>query len=61
MIITNDKQQNSGRCRTGGLVMGDIKNRETRVKIAKETLEIISSGSYINSDGENIILKDKLE
>ncbi len=41
--------------------MGDIKNRETRVKIAKETLEIISSGSYINSDGENIILKDKLE
>lgn len=35
-----------------------MKNREKRAKIAKETLEIIDKGFYINSKGEEIKLKE---
>lgn len=40
--------------------MGDIKNRDARVKIANETLEIINIGSYINCDGDKVSLKDSM-
>ncbi|HEY9061556.1 MAG TPA: TIGR02452 family protein [Pseudobacteroides sp.] len=41
--------------------MSGINNREIRVEIAKETLEILSDGFYVNSDNEKIIFKDELD
>jgi uncharacterized protein (TIGR02452 family) len=41
--------------------MSGINNREQRVKIAKETLEILSNGFYLNNNGEKIIFKDDLD
>ncbi|KNY25167.1 TIGR02452 family protein [Pseudobacteroides cellulosolvens] len=41
--------------------MAGINNREKRVEIAKETLEILDNGFYINSDGDKISFKDDLD
>lgn len=41
--------------------MSDIKNRDSRVKVANETLEIINAGSYINSEGAKVVIKDSMD
>lgn len=41
--------------------MSGINNRENRVEIAKDTLEILSDGFYLNSDNEKINFKNELD
>ena len=41
--------------------MVGINNRDKRIEIAKETLEILDNGFYINSEGDKINFKDDLD
>ncbi|HOV24983.1 MAG TPA: TIGR02452 family protein [Pseudobacteroides sp.] len=41
--------------------MAIINNREKRIKIAKETLEILDNGFYINGNGDKIDIKDDMD
>jgi len=41
--------------------MAIINNREKRIKIAKETLEILDNGFYINGNSNKINIKDDLD
>lgn len=49
-------------CLIGGEeIMAIINNREKRIKIAKETLEILDNGFYINGNSNKINIKDDLD